>query len=739
MYLKSKKLSEKTEKRIDELLEKMTLDEKIGQMHQVAPSPVGAFDIPEEELKIMLEKGRISKEEYELSKTGKIFDKNEDAIRKGEIGSFLGISGSEPEKLNRLQRIAVEESRLGIPLLFGCDIVHGYNTIFPTPLAESCSFDDELFEKTASVAAKEARAAGVNWFFAPMLDISRDARWGRIAESMGQDPFLAGNYAERKVKGFQGDDLSDKSKVAACAKHFIAYGACEGGRDYNTVDMSYPKLFDVYLPSFKRAVEAGVASVMTSFNDINGVPMTGNKYLFKDVLRDKLGFDGVVVSDATAISELIPHGYAQDKKEAAKLALDAEVHIDMNSYIYFEYLKEMVESKEISMDTVDNAVRHILRLKFALGLFENPYCDVERLKKVSCSKEHLELAKQAALHSTVLLKNNGVLPIDKKKYKNIGLIGGLAESIRENYGCWAFYGIDEHTVTLKEALSKENVQYKRCYGVFDEVNEKELDSAIENSDLIIAVLGETEGMSGEAHSYADITLPEPQKKVVRRLKESGKPFICVLFNGRPLCIPEVDESADAVVEGWQLGTKAGEALSDILFGRFNPCGKLTSNFPYKPGECPSYYNHPSTGRPADFDTDPWTSKYDDGRVTPIYSFGHGLSYTTFEYSDLKTEMYDDRIEVQAVITNTGEYDGYEVAQLYIHDKFASKVRPVRELKGYKKVFLKKGESKTVEFSLPFNTIGFHNDRLEYVVEKGDFEIFVGSNSRCTLKTEFTLK
>ena len=736
MYLKSKVLTNEIEKKINNLLDKMTLEEKIGQLHQVGPSPVGAFDIPESELKKMLETGRITQEEYELSKTDKILDKNEDKIRNGEIGSFLGLS--DPKRINRLQRIAVEESRMGIPLLIGCDVIHGFNTVFPTPIAESCSFDDELFEQTASVAAKEARAAGINWVFAPMLDISRDARWGRIAESMGQDPFLAGNYAERKVRGFQGDDLSDNSKIAACAKHFLAYGACEGGKDYNTVDMSLSKLYDVYLPPFKRAVESGIASIMTSFNDINGVPMTANKLLIKNVLHDELGFDGVVVSDATAVRELTVHGYSKDKYAATRDALCAGVDIDMNSYTYFDCLKELVEKGEVQIDNINEAVKSILRLKFALGLFDNPYCDFKKLNEVSCTNEHLALAKKAALHSTVLLKNNGVLPINKEKHKNISLIGELSDSISESYGCWTIYAKDEHTVTLKDALCKEGVQYTRCYGVKDELNEDEFKTATENADLIIAVLGESRHMSGEAHSYADISLPESQKSVVKRLKELEKPFICVLYNGRPLCVPEVDQSADAIVEAWQLGTKMGEALADIIFGRFNPCGKLTSNFPYKSGECPSYYNHPNTGRPAATDSDHWTCKYDDGRIKPIYSFGHGLSYTTFEYSELQIEKTESYLNVSVKITNSGNYDGYEVAQLYIHDKFASKVRPVRELKGYKKLYLRQGENKVVNFILPYSDLGFHNDKLEYVIEKGDFEIFVGTDSECELKSEFTL-
>lgn len=735
MYYNSKISEEKIKREVTVLLDKMTLEEKIGQLHQVSPSPVGAFDINKDELQEMLETGRITKEEYELSVSGGYLDKNEDNVRKGKIGSFLGIA--DPRKINHLQKIAVEESRLHIPLLIGCDIIHGFNTVFPIPIAESCSFDDELFEKTAAVAAKEARSTGINWTFAPMLDISRDARWGRIAESMGQDTFLACNYASSKIKGFQGEDLSDKTKLAACAKHFIAYGACEGGKDYNTVDISMPKLFDVYLQPFKKAVDAGVATVMTSFNDINGVPMTANKMLVKEVLRDTLGFNGVVVSDATAINELEAHGYSKDKLTSAKDAFKTGVDIDMNSHAYSDCLKQLVENGIVKIRDVDEAVKNVLTLKFALGLFENPYCDFEQMKKNSCTNDNINLAKKAALHSTVLLKNNGILPINKEKYKNISLIGGLADSIEENYGCWSFYGKNEYSVTLKEALEKENVKYTRCYGVTDELNESEFKEATEEADLIIAVLGENSFMSGEAHSYADISLTKSQINVVNRLKELGKPFICVLYNGRPLCLPEVDEYADAVIEAWQLGTKMGDALSDIIFGRFNPCGKLTSNFPYKSGECPSYYNHPRTGRPAASDNSPWCSKYDDGRVEPIYPFGFGLSYTAFAYSNLQVKKMDSEVDIKVTVENTGEYDGYEIVQLYINDKFASKVRPVRELKGYKKIYLKSDEKKEVKFHLPFSELGFYNDKLEYIIEKGEFEIFVGTDSKCTLKAEFS--
>lgn len=736
MHLKSKKLSVDTENKIKNLLAEMTLEEKIGQLNQVSPSPVGAFEIPEEELEKMLESGRITKEEFEYSKQNDLFDRNEEDIRKGRIGSLLGVS--EPKKINRLQRIAVEETRLHIPLLFGCDVIHGHSTVFPIPLAESCCFDDEMFKKTACVAAKEARANGINWTFAPMVDISRDARWGRIAESMGQDTFLAENYAKSKVEGLQGEDISDVNKIAACAKHYLAYGACESGRDYNSVDISMAKLYEVYLPPFKAAVKAGVASVMVSFNDINGVPMTANKLIIKGILRDELGFGGVLVSDATAIKELIAHGLSEDEKTASFHAFSAGVEIDMNSKCYISNLENLVHSGKINIKDIDKAVSDVLRLKFALGLFEKPYCDEDRIESVSCTDESLAIAKESALHSTVLLKNNGVLPIDKNKYKNISLIGGLSDNLKENYGCWSWYGKDEHTVTLKDALEKDGVNYHRCYTLNDEIDENEWAQATKNADLIIAVLGENANMSGEARSFADISLSKTQVEVVKRLKALDKPFVCVLYNGRPICIPEVKESADAIVEAWQLGTKMGEALADILFGRFNPCGKLTTDFPNKSGECPTYYNHLSTGRAPKFDGEPWTSKFEDTKITSLYSFGHGLSYTKFDYSDLKIEKTENCVNVSVTVANIGDFDGYEVAQLYIHDKFAEKVRPVKELKGYKKFYLKKGETKRIEFCLPYSKLGYYTEKLEYIVEKGDFEIFVGTSSKDNIKAEFTL-
>lgn len=737
MYLKSKLLNKETDKKIEALIEKMTLEEKIGQLNQVSLSDVGAFNISAEDKLKMFQNGQISEEEYKKSlNDSKRLSENEEAIRKGLVGSYLGIDN--PENIKYLQKIAVEQSRLSIPLLIGCDVVHGYKTTFPIPLAESCSFDDELFFETAAAAAKECKRAGINWTFAPMIDISRDARWGRIAESMGQDTYLAKKFAKQKVKGFQGEDLSADDKIAACAKHFIAYGACEGGRDYNTVDISLEKLYEVYLPPFESAVDSGVCTVMTSFNDINGVPMTANKPLLKDLLREKMGFDGVIVSDAGALYQCITQGYSEDKMSVAEQAFSAGVDIDMTSNIYIKYLKDCVKSGKISEKDIDNSVRNILRLKFALGLFENPYRDISNEENRLCDKDNFELAKKSALHSAVLLKNNGILPIDREKYKNITLIGELCDSTDENHGCWSYYSEHRYDVTLKEALEKEGVHYIRAYGVKD-ICEDELEKAIENSDLIIACLGESADMSGEAHSYADISLSESQKKAVKMLKSSKKPFVAVLYNGRPMCVADVDESACAVLEGWQLGTRMGEALADILFGRFNPCGKLTVNFPYKSGECPSYYNRVETGRPALNDEATWCSKYDDGRVKPIYPFGYGLSYTSFEYGNLSVEVKENEVVATVDIENTGECDGYEIAQLYIKDLFASRIRPVRELKGYKKVFLKVGEKKSVEFTVPFEELEFYDFNLNRILEKGKFKVFVGGNSNADLSAEFELK
>lgn len=737
MYLKSKFLNEEALSKIEQLISEMTFDEKVGQLHQISLSSVGAFEIDEETLKQMCENGQLTKQEYEenLSKS-RLRKIGEDGVRLGKIGSYLGIA--DPKQIDHFQKIAVEQSRLHIPLLIGCDIVHGFNTVFPIPLAESCTFDDEMFEKSASVAANEARAAGINWFFAPMLDVARDARWGRIAESMGQDTYLAKNYAKAKVVGFQGDDLSNESKVAACAKHFVAYGACESGRDYNTVDLSYEKLHDVYMPPFESAVNAGVASIMTAFNDINGVPMTANKELLKDYLREKLKFDGVIVTDASSMKQLVDHGYCEDGKTAAEYSMHSTVDIDMVSNLYRDCLKELVDENKVSICEINDAVRRILKLKFALGLFENPYSNMDRLKEVSCADEHIEFEKQVALHSTVLLKNDGILPIKKEKYSKITLIGALGADIQQNYGCWAWYGKDELAVSLKSALEKDGVDYCRCYGVYD-IDEAQMASALDDSELIIAVMGEHKDMNGEAHSYADITLSEPQKRAFEMLVQSKKPFVCVLYNGRPLCIPEMNEHANAIVEGWALGTKMGDALSDILFGRFNPCGKLTVNFPNKSGECPTYYNHMSTGRPAKNDNAPWTSKFDDSHVLPLYSFGHGLSYTEFEYSDLTVSTGESSADITVKVKNSGCCDGFEIVQLYVHDCFASRVRPVKELKGYKKVFIESGHQKVVSFKLDYDELAFHNSKLEKIVEKGKFEVFVGGSSINNIQSEFELK
>ena len=736
MYHKTHYSEQQIENAVNELLSKMTLREKIGQLHQVGPSPVGAFDIPDEDLKKMIATGQITQEEYELSKTEKVLDRNFENIKDGNIGSYLALS--DPDRINKMQQIATQQSRLHIPLLIGCDVIHGFNTVFPIPLAESCSFDDELFFDTARVAAKEARAAGINWTFAPMLDISRDARWGRIAESMGQDTFLANNYAKQKVHGLQNGDLADDGSIAACAKHYLAYGACEGGKDYNSVDMSYEKLFDVYLAPFESAVNAGVASVMASFNDINGVPVTASRFMLTDVLKDRLGFGGVVVSDAGGVAQNVTHGYSKDDETAARDALHAGVDIDMNSNEYTRYLEGLINKGEIGEDELDESVKRILRLKYALGLFDNPYSDKERLSEISCSSEHLELAKKAALHSTVLLKNNGILPIDKSKYKNIYLIGALADKVRECYGCWTLYGRDEYVTTLRAALEKENVKYLPCYDVTGEINDEQLNEVLHNADLIISVLGENLDMSGEAHSYADISLSQTQKDVVEILSQSNIPFVGVLMNGRPMCVSDLHDAAQAVVEAWQLGTKMGDALADILFGRFNPCGKLTSDFPYKSGECPAFYNRLRTGRPAFDNESPWSAKYDDGNINPLYAFGHGLSYTTFEYSDLAIEKHDDYADISVKIKNTGDLDGYEVAQLYVHDMFASRVRPIKELKGYKKVFIKSGEQISVTIKLPFDELRFYNHKLEKVLESGDFEIFVGTDSTAELKGMLTI-
>lgn len=720
-------LKPEIEAKIDALLSQMTLLEKAGQLTQLGPTMlegvgVDSFlDDPEAMQKVKL-------------------DYHEDWIREGVVGSYLGVQGAE--KINRLQRIAVEETRLGIPLIFGLDVIHGYRTMFPIPLAEACSWEPDLARRTAEVAAREAAAAGLHWTFAPMVDIARDARWGRIAEGSGEDTFLGSAFAAARVQGFQGDDLADPQHVAACAKHYIAYGGAVAGRDYNTVEMAVQTLHDVYLPPFAAAADAGAATFMSAFNDLNGVPTSANRYTLTEILRGKLGFNGFVVSDWNSIGELVPHGHAADRKDAGKKALLAGVDMDMVTAAYRHDIPELVEAGVIPMSVVDEAVRRILRVKFLLGLFERPYrSDAETESAALLRPAHLDLAREAARRSIVLLKNEGGLLPLKQAARRIAVIGPLADSPFDMLGSWSFTGSRRDVVTILggiQCATEAEVLYARGCDIDDKLP-ADFAQAIEaagQAEVVIAVVGESAKMSGEAASRMNLGLPGHQEDLLKALKAMGKPLVVVLSNGRPLSIPWIAENADAILETWQLGVQAGPAVADVLFGAYNPSGKLVTSFPYAVGQCPIYYNRTSTGRPA---TELWfTSKYIDGPVAPLYPFGFGLSYTTFEYADLEVTKAAGRVMVSATVKNTGAVAGEEVAQLYVGDVVGSRVRPIKELKGFQKLLLAPGESRKLTFELKVVDLGFHDVDMQYVVEPGQFKVWVGTNSAEGLAGEFWL-
>ncbi len=727
-------LNEKTEKKIDELLNLMSIEEKIGQLHQVGPSPVGGFEISLEEKKKLYEAGQITKEQYERELKGLSFDTQEDDIRNGKIGSFLGVVGAK--KCNRLQRIAVEESRLKIPLLFGLDVIHGFRTTFPIPLAEACSFDDKMFEKTAEAAAVEAASQGIHWTFAPMLDVSRDARWGRIAESAGEDTYLTSCYAKAKVKGFQGDNLSDRNRVLSCAKHFAAYGAAIGGRDYNSVDMSLQTLWNDYLPPFKSAIDSKAATVMAAFNTLNGIPCTVNKYLLTEVLRDKFGFDGFVVSDSMAVAESIKHGVALNASESAEKAINAGIDMDMHSHFYHENLKELVLNGKVSQEVLDEAVRRVLSIKFAKGLFENPYCDEEAEKSVMATEKSRQLALESAKRSMVLLKNDGVLPLTKRQ--KILLIGDIATDRIEQLGTWTTCPDENDTVTLADGLKNtgSDFEYLEGYGIEDEIDFEKLNTASKKADIIVAAMGEKKDWSGEASSFSDIGLRGTQKDLLNALKNCGKPFVVVLFNGRPLAIPEIKENANAILEAWHPGTEGGNAIAQILFGKYNPSGRLAVTFPRSSGECPMYYNHLPTGKPASESR--FSVGYLNEPTEPLYPFGYGLSFTKYRYSDLSVKVLKGRVYAGVKVTNTGKTAGEETAQLYIRNMSASMARPVKELKGYKKVYLLPDETKEVEFELNADSLGFYNEKLDYLTESGKYRLFICHDSSSNEFVDFTI-
>lgn len=727
------KIHQETEKKIDLLLSQMTLHEKVGQLHQVAPSKVGGFEVSAEEAKAMYEAGEIDEREYEAALNHTALFLHDDAIRRGEIGSFISVQ--DAGTANRLQKIAVEESRLGIPLIFGLDVIHGYRTIFPIPLAEACSFNDGIFELSAQVAAREASEDGVNWTFAPMADIARDARWGRIAEGAGEDPYLASRFAAAKVRGFQGKELSDRDRIAACIKHFAAYGACAGGRDYDTVDMSLPLFYEIYLPPYAAAVRAGCATAMAAFNDLNGVPCTTNRFLLQTLLREKLGFNGFVISDANAIRECINHGTARNEREAAKQALEAGLDMDLGANVYTACLEDMVNKGELAVQYLDAAVRNILRVKFALGLFDHPYADTPEKKRTALCADHRAAARDAAKRSIVLLKNeNRTLPLSKTA--NIAVVGSVANDRQAMLGTWSFTGSAAAAISLVDALGRRNASFRfvPCCSETDPLDEEQLQKALEGADIVLAALSYQ--ASGEAQSCCHLTLPGDQSRMLETISRCGKPVVSVLFNGRPVAVPEVVAYSDAVLEAWHLGTEAGSAVCDVLFGDYNPSGRLTATFPNASGECPVYYNHPSTGRPRGAAI--WTSKYMDSPLTPLFPFGYGLSYTTFSYGELSLRIEGDCVTATVPVTNDGEMAGEETVQLYIHRRCAQRVRPVRELKGYQKVFLQPGETKEVSMTVTKDELGYYAVDGNWDTGESDFDIWLAHDSTSGSKGEFRL-
>jgi len=728
------KLTETQKKFVEDLLGKMTLEEKVGQLNQDSPSIVGGFDVPFEELIEMVTDGRISQEEF-----GKIMataerDYHEDDIRAGMVGSVMG---NDPVKANELQRIAVEESRLGIPLLMGFDVIHGLRSVFPIAIAEAGSFDDDLMERTARMAAKESRAYGINWNFAPMLDVARDSRWGRVSEGPGEDPYLASKFARAKIKGLQNSTDSTENYVAACTKHYIAYSACEAGRDYNTTTMSTSQLYNVYLPPFRAAMEEGACSAMASFNDLNGVPCTVNSYTLRDILKGELGLEGFVVSDANAIRECVVHGIAEDDVDAGIQALNAGLDMDMGTRIFYDHIAQAVKDGKVSMETLDDAVRRILSVKVWLGLFENPYVDQSAIDAYAKAlpENHVALCQEAAEKSIVLLKNqDNILPLNKAN--KFTLVGELADRPDEVVGAWSLAWQKDDCVSIKAGL--ENVgakfEYYPVCGPEGELNSEELKSAIDSdSEIVVAVVGEYTSMSGEASSKADITIPGHQQEMLKKLVAAGKKVVAVLMNGRPLALGWEAEKLNAIIEGWHLGIQMGNAISKVLFGEINPSGKLSSTFSSVNGQEPMYYNHPNTGRPGT--KSKFTSKYLDAPIEPCFPFGYGLSYTTFEYSNLKLEESSDEITATVTLKNTGNCEGTEVVQLYMQDVTASLVRPVKELKGYERVTLAAGQSKEVKLTLRKCDMGFYNNQGKYVCEDGLFRIYVGGNSQDVLEGE----
>lgn len=711
---------------IEQLIKKMTLEEKIGQMNQISVSRVGGFGVDEESLVKMLSEGKITQNQLKKHQDCAMKDYHEDDIRKGWVGSYMI---QDPVEINRLQKIAMEESRLAIPLIIGRDVIHGFYSVYPIALAEAGSFEPELYEATAHMAARESRTQGISWHFAPMLDVCRDARWGRIAEGPGEDPYLASVFAQAKIRGLQNDKTSSESYVAACLKHFVAYGACESGRDYNTASMAISLLCNIYLPPFKAAIEEGAATVMSSFNDLNGMPCTVNSMTLREILKEWYQFNGFVVSDANAIIECVNHGIVQDKEYASIMAAKAGLDMDMGSRSFISCLKNAVNKGNLKECVIDDAVRRILRVKYWLGLFEKPYVSESSIHKYDVlPQSHKLLARQAAEKSIVLLKNEGnILPLSKDK--KISLVGELANSRSAIIGSWAMNWRDEDCVTIYEGLKNvtEDVEWFECGGLNKPLNTQEVMDAVDYGDIIIAVVGEYDWMSGEAASRMDIHLPGKQRELLKKLQDSGKTVIILLINGRPLALDWESEHFPAIVEGWQLGIEMGNAVANVLFGDVIPSAKLSVSFPYDAGQCPIYYNHPATGRPGS--SFKFTSRYIDGPFEPLYPFGYGLSYTTFSYTNFKVYEEKDKIIASVDVYNNENIGAIEIVQFYIQDVYASIVRPVKELKGFKKVYIEAHQLVNVQIVLLKKNMGFYDNKMNYCLENGLFKFFIGTNSK----------
>ena len=706
--------------KVDSLLRIMTLDEKIGQMVLFTSD----WDVT----------GPTIKEGYL------------DDIRSGRCGNIFNAYTTD--YIREIQRVAVEESRLGIPLLFGYDVVHGHKTIFPVPLAESCSWDLDLMRRTASASAAEAAASGLNWTFAPMVDISVDPRWGRVCEGAGEDPFLASLIADARVKGFQGDDLSDPLTVLACVKHFAAYGAPLAGRDYNTVDMSERQFREFYLPPYKAGVDAGALSVMTSFNEYDGVPSTGNAYLIRTLLKKDWGFQGFVVTDYTSINEMVHHGYAASGADAVGKAVNAGVDMDLQGEVYFNYLKGLVGAGFVSMRTIDHAVARILNVKAELGLFDDPYryCDSAREADVVENQKIRSLSREAARKSMVLLKNDGTLPFDRGD--RIAVIGELAASKRDLLGSWKAAGEWDQMKSILDAVR----EYNGAANVFYAEGCKKMGTdrsgfgaaleAVAQADKVLMVIGEDWDWSGEAASRTDISVPGVQSELLSMIAATGKPVAVVLLNGRPLVLEKENVDADALLEAWYPGTMGADAVTDILFGQYNPSGKLTMTFPRSVGQIPIFYYEKNTGRPIYLPSEKYKSRYLDSPNDPLYPFGYGLSYTTFSYSDLSLSSPKVKkgktIEATVTVTNTGQVTGEETVQLYIRDLVGSVTRPVKLLKAFQKVAIPPGESRKITFTIDNDMLSFWRQDMTFGVEEGDFKVMVGGSSADLLQASFTL-